>query len=75
MLPAVSAIVLEVGGVFQHAMVVCREFGVPAVYAAAGATQRLRPGQQVTVDGARGWVLAAGDDQPAAGQPRRLDHS
>ena len=37
LLPTVAAVVLEVGGAFQHAMLVCREFGGPAVVAACRA--------------------------------------
>ena len=57
--PACAGVVLEVGGAFQHIMLVCREFGVPAVPNAAGATTKLHDGQHVIVDGTRGWVLAA----------------
>ena len=56
--PALAGVVLEVGGAFQHIMIVCREFGVPGVVNAAGATERLQEGQLVVVDGTRGLVLA-----------------
>jgi pyruvate,water dikinase len=59
--PACAGVVLEVGGTFQHTMLVCREFGVPAVPNASGATTTLHDGQRVIVDGTRGWVLAAED--------------
>jgi rifampicin phosphotransferase len=57
--PATAAIVLEVGAPFMHIMSVCREYGIPGVVNAKGATERLREGQRVTVDGAKGWVLDA----------------
>jgi phosphohistidine swiveling domain-containing protein len=57
--PALAGVVLEIGGMFQHIMIVCREFGVPGVVNAGGATRLLRDGQEVVVDGERGWVLAA----------------
>lgn len=38
-----------------------REFGIPAVLGTASATQRIRDGQTITVDGGRGLVLLGGD--------------
>jgi len=60
--PAAAAVVLEAGGFFQHAMLVCREYGVPAILQAKDATQRLQEGQHVIVDGTNGWVLPAKPD-------------
>jgi pyruvate,water dikinase len=57
--PLVAAVVLDEGVFFQHAMLTCREYGVPAVFQTKTATQRLAEGQQVTVDGDKGLVLAA----------------
>jgi pyruvate,water dikinase len=57
--PAVAAVVLDEGVFFQHAMLTCREYGVPAVFQTKDATRRLREGQRVTVDATRGWVLPA----------------
>ena len=54
-----AAVVLDGGGFFQHAMLACREYGVPAIMMAREATQRLRDGQRVTVDADNGWVLPA----------------
>lgn len=51
-----SAVVLELGGMLSHGAVVAREYGVPAVARAAGATQRIPDGAVVTVDGGRGVV-------------------
>jgi phosphohistidine swiveling domain-containing protein len=38
-------------------MRLCREFGVPGIVQAKGATRMLREGQMVTIDGSKGWVL------------------
>ena len=57
--PVVAAVVLDQGVLFQHAMLTCREYGVPAVFQTKDATQLLHERQRVTVDGTRGWVLAA----------------
>lgn len=53
-----AAVVLELGSRLSHGAVVAREYGLPAVVNLDGITERLRDGQQVTVDGTRGvvWV-------------------
>jgi nucleoside-diphosphate-sugar epimerase/phosphohistidine swiveling domain-containing protein len=58
-----AAIVTNVGGPMSHAAIVAREFGVPAVVNTQTATQRLRNGQLVEVDGAAGTVRII-DEQP-----------
>jgi phosphohistidine swiveling domain-containing protein len=52
----VSGIVTEVGGLLSHAAVIGREYGIPAVLNVPGATQLLRTGQRVEIDGSRGTV-------------------
>lgn len=51
-----GAVVTDAGGVLAHTAVIAREYGIPAVLAAGAATQRLRDGQLVTVDGTAGVV-------------------
>jgi pyruvate,water dikinase len=58
--PVAAAVVLDEGVLFQHAMLTCREYGVPAVFQTKDASKTLEEGQRVIVDGGRGWVLAAG---------------
>jgi pyruvate,water dikinase len=52
--------ILELGGRLSHGAVVAREYGVPAVVNVDGAMQRLRDGDEVTVDGTRGLVFLHG---------------
>jgi pyruvate,water dikinase len=52
-----GALVMEVGGTMSHGSVVAREYGIPAVVGVAGATQQLRTGQRVRVDGENGLVV------------------
>jgi pyruvate,water dikinase len=54
------AVVTDVGSLVAHASLVAREYGIPAVVGTGDATTRLRDGQIVTVDGARGFVDVAG---------------
>ncbi|GAA2103496.1 phosphoenolpyruvate synthase [Microlunatus panaciterrae] len=53
-----AALVTDGGGMTCHAAIVARELGVPCVVGARDATKRLHLGQQVTVDGTSGRVLA-----------------
>jgi phosphohistidine swiveling domain-containing protein len=52
----VSGIVTEVGGLLSHAAVIGREYGIPAVLNVPGATQILKTGQRVEIDGSQGTV-------------------
>jgi rifampicin phosphotransferase len=53
-----AAVVVDSGSAASHAAIVAREYGIPAVMATGNATQVLRDGQRVLVDGTRGRVLA-----------------
>jgi phosphohistidine swiveling domain-containing protein len=55
-----AAVVTDTGGILSHAAVVAREYGLPAVVGAAGATAVLRDGDVVEVDGDRGTVRVVG---------------
>jgi pyruvate,water dikinase len=52
-----GALVMELGGIMSHGSVVAREYGIPAVVGVPEATQRLRTGQRVRVDGESGQVV------------------
>ena len=60
-----AAIVTNVGGPMSHAAIVAREFGIPAVVNTMTATQRLKDGQLVEVDGAAGTVRIIDDTRSA----------
>jgi nucleoside-diphosphate-sugar epimerase/phosphohistidine swiveling domain-containing protein len=51
-----AAVVTELGGPMSHAAVVAREFGIPCVVDAQGATRRLPPGALVEIDGSSGEI-------------------
>jgi pyruvate,water dikinase len=51
-----AGVVVEVGGLLSHAATVAREFGLPCVSNVEGATELLRDGDVVRVDGTRGIV-------------------
>lgn len=53
-----AALVTDTGGMTCHAAIVARELGVPCVVGTRKATVELKDGMTVTVDGARGQVIA-----------------
>ncbi len=52
-----GGLVMEVGGMVTHGSVVAREYGIPAVVGVKQATERLKTGQLVRVDGSSGRVI------------------
>jgi len=61
MVPAMqkaAAIVTDEGGITCHAAIVSREMGVPCVVGTESATEKLKDGQIITVDGTHGLVYA-----------------
>jgi pyruvate,water dikinase len=51
-----AAVVAETGSALSHAAIVAREYGIPAVMACQHATQRLKDGDRVEVNGLDGKV-------------------
>ncbi|GAB4098745.1 phosphoenolpyruvate synthase [Sinomonas halotolerans] len=51
-----GALVMEMGGANSHGAVVAREYGIPAVVGVPRATERIRSGDRIEVDGAAGTV-------------------
>ena len=56
MFPVLGGLVLDAGGTFQHAAVIAREYGIPAVIMTQDATTVVLNGQTVAVDGTAGEV-------------------
>jgi pyruvate,water dikinase len=54
--PLVGGIIAEMGGLLSHASILAREYGLPAVVSVRDATQRLRDGDLVELDGATGRI-------------------
>jgi pyruvate,water dikinase len=52
----ISGLVTDSGGTLSHPAVVSREFGIPAVVGTTTATQKIKTGQRVRVNGAAGIV-------------------
>jgi pyruvate,water dikinase len=56
LLAQAGGLIAEVGGQLSHGAIVAREYGIPAVMNIYQATQRLKDGQQVRIDGEKGLV-------------------
>lgn len=56
----VVAIITDKGGRTSHAAIISRELGIPCVVGAEEATQRLKTGNVVTVNGGTGEVFSGG---------------
>lgn len=54
--PLLSGIVTELGGLLSHGAVVAREFGIPCIVGAHGATAIVRTGDIVILDGKNGTL-------------------
>ena len=57
-----SGLVMEVGGLMTHGSVVAREYGIPAVVSVVDATNKIRTGQRIKVQGDAGYVQILDED-------------
>ncbi|WP_394824482.1 rifamycin-inactivating phosphotransferase [Pendulispora albinea] len=53
---SIKGLVTEVGGLMTHGAVIAREYGLPAVVGVEHATQRIKDGQRIRVNGTDGYV-------------------
>jgi pyruvate,water dikinase len=53
---AAKAVITELGGQLSHAAIVAREYGIPAVVGVNNATEILKTGYTITVDGLKGEI-------------------
>lgn len=63
-----GGLVMEMGGAMSHGAVVAREYGIPAVVGVPGATERIRSGQRITVDGSAGTVSLENGEPPTGAE-------
>ena len=54
--PLLGGVVTELGGLISHGAVVAREYGLPCVVGAEGATTAFKSGDYVAIDGGLGTV-------------------
>jgi len=60
LLPLLGGIVTDNGGLLSHAAIVAREYGIPGVVGTREATDRIKDGMRVRVDGEAGEVTVLG---------------
>jgi pyruvate,water dikinase len=53
---SIKGLITEVGGLMTHGAVIAREYGLPAVVGVENATQLIKDGQQIRVNGTEGYV-------------------
>ena len=53
----IKALVTDGGGALSHPVIMAREFGIPCVSGCGNATQKVKTGQKIRVDGDRGIVF------------------
>lgn len=53
-----SAIVTDIGGITSHAAILSREMGIPCVVNTKQATNRIKDGMHILVDGGKGEIYA-----------------
>jgi rifampicin phosphotransferase len=51
-----GGLVMEMGGPMSHGAIVAREYGIPAVVGVPDATEHIKTGRRITVDGSAGEV-------------------
>jgi pyruvate,water dikinase len=56
LLPLLGGIVTDNGGLLSHAAIVSREYGIPGVVGTREATERIKDGDRIRVDGDAGEV-------------------
>ncbi len=59
----ISAAVSDIGGSMSHMAIVAREYGLPAVVGTGNASQKIKDGARIRVDGGKGTVTIL--EQPA----------
>jgi pyruvate,water dikinase len=53
---SIKGLITEVGGLMTHGAVIAREYGLPAVVGVENATQLIKDGQRIRVNGTDGYV-------------------
>ena len=56
MFVSIKGLVTEVGGLMTHGAVIAREYGLPAVVGVENATELIKDGKIIRVNGTEGYV-------------------
>jgi rifampicin phosphotransferase len=69
LLATAAGAVVEIGGILSHGSVVAREMGVPCVVDVREATQRIKTGETIIVDGGSGLVRRVLEEEADSSRP------
>ena len=61
--PLLGGVVTELGGLISHGAVVAREYGLPCIVGASNATETIKDGSLMIIDGAKGTLNTTGKDE------------
>jgi rifampicin phosphotransferase len=53
---SIKGLVTEVGGLMTHGAVIAREYGLPAVVSVENATELIKDGQMIRINGTEGYI-------------------
>ncbi|UBM58571.1 phosphoenolpyruvate synthase [Marinilongibacter aquaticus] len=53
---AIRGLITEVGGLMTHGSVIAREYGLPAIVGVDKATERIKDGQRIRLNGTEGYI-------------------
>jgi pyruvate,water dikinase len=59
----IRAMITEQGGMTSHGAILARELGIPAIVGVTNATQMIRSGEMILVDGTRGIISPASEEK------------
>ena len=51
-----NGLISEMGGIISHAAIVAREMGIPCIVSVENATNILKDGQKIRIDGSKGVI-------------------
>jgi pyruvate,water dikinase len=69
-----KGLVTDIGGALAHGSIVAREYGIPAVMGTGEATQRIREGELIRVDGDSGKVTLVDRIDPREEERKQAQH-
>lgn len=61
--PIIAGVISQFGGILSHPAILAREYGIPCVVGCSGATEYLRTGMRIRLDGNNGTVTILEDKQ------------
>lgn len=61
--PILGGVVTELGGLISHGAVVAREYGLPCIVGAVGATSALKFGDTITLNAGKGFITKVDDSE------------